>query len=233
MKISTIDIFKISFEADVVKPELLRDLIRLFGKSLPAYCRMTPPVVTKKDDGYQLIARHYSYDVFLHHLTEDDSDIPVLIVAEEESADIMKAESIEFKAFIAGQKALRIGLTPAGASLKKHREAGMTCPICRGILVGPKDRKPIKNGEHAGYFEVTCRKKSDSGKPCKFRAFLNEAEINLFWERKYPTADWLTILDEKCPKCVKRLFLRIRNEKQVALCEDNFLENGTCKFRRT
>src|SRR5271169_438352 len=130
MKISTIDPFDISFQTDVVRPELLKNLIMLFGKSLPIFCSMTPPIVIKSEEGYQLVARHYSYDVFLHHMGEDKRDMPVLILSEEERADVLKAEDIEIQALVAGQKALKMGLSPAGKSLKKHREAGMTCPSC-------------------------------------------------------------------------------------------------------
>lgn len=231
MRSDHINIKKISFHALLAKDEnddLLKKLSRAFGKSLPTFCSLAPPVFIKnnKDTAYILVARRYSYDVLLHRALRDgEPEIPALIISEAELGVVLSAANIELQAL----NALKPKLTPAGQSRKKHREAGLICPLCDSMLQGPKNGEAIEDGQYKGYYKITCLKKNDKKNPCDFRSYLSPGEFTLFHKRKYPTAKWLQRIEgEACAKCQKRLFRHIWGEKQYDICEDNLREKGTC-----
>ncbi len=213
-------------------PELLKSLLQLYGRSLITHCKTKPPVFIRSEEGYELVAMHYAYDYLLHHASEEEPEIPAWLASEDEITSILKIEEIETKMVFASEKALKTNLTPAGLARHKHRESGMVCPLCGNVLQGPKGRKAIQVGENKGYFKVTCLGKYDIQKKCLFKAYLSSEEIKLFWQRKYPTAIWLRETDEKCEKCGKPTYLRTRGNIKKIMCKDNYLEDGTCTYRR-
>lgn len=211
---------------------LLKKLYRIFGKSLPILCNLEPPVFIRndKDGAYILVARHYSYDILLHHaMNGGEHEIPALIISEAEIGDVLSAADIELQAL----NILKPKLTPAGQSRKKHRQAGLICPLCGSMLQGPKNGEAIEDGQNKGFYKITCLKKNDKKNPCDFRSYLAPGEFTLFHKREYPTAQWLQKIEGKsCEKCQKRLFRRIWDEKQYDICEDNLREKGTCTYRK-
>lgn len=211
---------------------IIKLLDKTYGKALPLYCYLKPPIFLKQNEGYVLIARHYAYDILVRAY---GNKIPAFIVNAEEQEKVVSMDEMDLQIFLSGARGrgTKGNVTPAMLSRRRRKNAGMLCPFCGKILQGPKHRKREEEGANKGFYKITCFGKFNKKSPCDFRAYLSEEEAQLFWANKYPTELWLRKTPKTCESCGREsLFLRTRGDKRILMCAENFKKNKTCKYRK-
>lgn len=237
IKINLLSSEVIFHEKLVNDPKVFKCLLQVIGENIYNFCLYMPPIFLKRDKGYILISRHFSYDVLLHGAVEKNAEITALLVEDNEIDEVIALQRFETRLYSSIGKItqLKMNLTPAAVARKKHREAAMFCPLCEsGILQGPKNRQQISEGEHKGKFRITCFNKSDKKKTCDFAAYLTPEEMRNFRARKLATAKWLEKTTDICPQCNKRLFMRMLSDgTKTAVCEEFLRDSGVCQYSET
>lgn len=233
MKSISIDLSKtqIEFGPHLRKVEAgpLEDISKMFEKTIKAYCQMNPPVFAINNEKLVLVARHHTYALLMQHFGFTKK-LPGIVVAADELDGIKEIEEAEaqFITFLSSKRDSSKMLTPVARSRKRRKEAGLLCPVCGGLLQGPKHHKP--DPEKRDHYKVTCFKKHHKKRPCDFRAYLSKGEYQLFRKRNYPTAQWLIKDSKQCRKCGKDLYLRTKENSTILACEDMFRDSGSCDF---
>jgi hypothetical protein len=237
-KPATIDLLKskVSFRKGLEVDSsvtVLQILMKVYGKHLLTHCLHTPPIFIKQEKTYDLVARHFSYNFLLTHAM-DMQVIPAIIIDSSELENVLEVEAIDLKIILElGKGGFKTKLTPAGASRKKLKNSSMLCPLCgTGILQGPKNNRPVDDGDHKGLFKITCTHKNRKNNVCDFAAYISADEMKLFRERKLVTSEWITVIPDKCPSCPRRLVSRIQFGVEQISCEDKFREAGTCIYQQ-